>query len=70
MVRLPLWRRRIHARNMAERRQALTDLNDKDKIIDDLLRTADGLVSELRVSLERATASLRDSAGEADDDGG
>jgi ABC-type transporter Mla subunit MlaD len=55
---------------VAEHRQALTDLDDKDKIIDDLLRTADDLVSELRMSLGRASASLRDSAEGADDDSG
>lgn len=67
---LPRWRRRLHAKTVAEHRQALTDLDDKDKIIDDLLRTADDLVSELRMSLGRASASLRDSAEGADDDSG
>jgi hypothetical protein len=63
------FRRRAHARTVAEHMQTITDLEDKDKIIDSLLKTADDLVGELRESLVRATASMRDSSGEAGDDG-
>lgn len=47
----------------------MTDLRDKDRVIDNLLATADGLVAELRASLAQVTADARESAGEDDDDG-
>jgi hypothetical protein len=46
----------------------MSDLKDKDRVIDDLLQTADDLVSELRVSLSQAADSLRRSAAGGDDD--
>ena len=63
-MRLP-WLHRTPERTPAEHAEVLADLDDKDKIIDDLLLRADDLVSELRVSLGNASAALRNSPGEA-----
>jgi len=58
-----------HTRTVADHEQALTDLEAKDKLVDDLLRTADGLVDELKSKLVQVSAALRDPAGGEDDDG-
>lgn len=63
-------RRRRTAPTPSAHVDAMTDLRDKDRVIDNLLATADGLVAELRVSLAQVAADVRRSAGEGDDDGG
>lgn len=54
----------------SEHAKAMTDLKIKDRVIDSLLATADGLVEELRVSLAQASAEARRSVTGEDDDGG
>jgi len=66
-MRLPGHQRRDRRQGATESELALTDLEAKDKIIDDLLEAADGLVSELRLSLSQASAVLHGGAGEGDD---
>lgn len=68
-MRLLPWRRHSKLRPVsAEHGKVMSDLKDKDRVIDDLLQTADDLVSELRVSLSQAADSLRRSAAGGDDD--
>lgn len=55
---------------LSEHAKTMTDLRDKDRVIDSLLATADELVEELRESLAQASAEARRSATGEDDDGG
>lgn len=68
------WQERWHQFQMRRRpdrhHQALTDLDATDKIVNDLIQQADGLVVELRQSLSRAMTELRASAGGTNDDRG
>lgn len=59
----------LHRRKTEPTTGTAADLDAKDEIIDSLIKTADGLVLELRESLSQAMAELRASAGKADDDG-
>lgn len=55
----------------AEHNRAMTDLQDKDRVIDDLLLRAEELVDELRASLVQAAAEVRSATGRGSDgDGG
>lgn len=62
------WQQLQKRRRADRHHQVLTDLDATDKIVDDLIEQADGLVVELRQSLSQAMAELRASAGGADDD--
>lgn len=63
--------RRRRTPTPSEHADAMTDLRDKDREIDNLLTTADALVGELRASLAQASAVLQDTgSGEEDDDNG
>jgi hypothetical protein len=69
-MRLPKRLEAERTRTVADHEQALTDLEAKDKLVDDLLETADGLVDELRLALVQVSAALHDPAGgKGDDDG-
>lgn len=72
-MRLPRRTDRKLARTPREHAEAMTDLRDKDREIDNLLTAADGLVEELKDTLAQASATLRRSAvggEEGDDDAG
>ena len=68
-MKLPKRQAREHTQTVAAHERALTDLDDKDKLVDDLLDTATGLVDELRLTLSQVSAAMRDAAGEEGDDG-
>ena len=67
---MALRRRRRTERTATEHQDALTDLTERDAEIDNLLRAAGELTAELQLSVQQASARLRDSIQEGDDGAG